>query len=165
MQKNLTVYNIIIVVLILSVSGKLSAQVSRDSDLFRKLKTQDSIFFDRAFNRCDMNYLASAIDKDLTFYHDKGGIQNRELFLANTQKNICGDTLRKPIRKVDEQSLEVFPMYNNNVLYGALQIGIHSFYRREKGKEDVFSGKAKFIHLYLLVGERWILKEVISFDN
>ena len=165
MQKNLTGYKIIIVVLILSASGKLNAQVPKDSDLFRTLKTQDSIFFDRAFNHCDINYLENAIDKDLTFYHDKSGIQNREVFLANTKKNICGDTLRKPIRKVDEQSLEVFPMYNNNILYGALQTGIHSFYRRERGKEDVFSGKAKFIHLYLLVNDKWILKEVISFDH
>lgn len=158
-------HSIIILILLLSVYNKLTGQVLKDSELFRKLKFQDSIFFEQSFNRCDINYLENAIDKELTFYHDKSGIQNRDKFLENTKKYICGDTLKKPIRKVEEQSLEVFPMYNNNVLYGAVQTGIHSFFIREKNKADVLTGRAKFIHLYLLVNEKWVLKEVISFDH
>ena len=161
----MTKNTIITLVLFVSAYTQLHAQVPKDSDLFRKLKYHDSVFFERSFNRCDINYLQNAIDKDLTFYHDKSGIQNRERFLANTKQYLCGDTLRKPIRKVEEASLEVFPMYNNDVLYGAVQTGIHRFYIREKNKADVLTGKAKFIHLYLLVNEQWILKEVISFDH
>lgn len=155
----------IIIVLILSVVSNLSAQVSKASDLFQQLKTQDSIFFERSFNQCDMNYLENAIDKNLVFYHDQTGIQDRNKFLENTRKYLCGDTLSKPIRKVDEASLEVFPLYNNNVLYGAMQTGNHLFYRREKNREDRLTGKAKFIHVYLRVNEKWILKEVISFGH
>jgi hypothetical protein len=158
-------HSIIILILLLSVHSKLTGQVPKDSELFLSLKFQDSIFFDRSFNRCEINYLENAIDKDLTFYHDKSGIQNRDKFIENTKKYICGDTVKKPIRKVEEQSLEVFPMYNNNVLYGAVQTGIHNFYIREKNKEDVLTSRAKFIHLYLLVNGKWILKEVISFDH
>ena len=158
-------HSIIILVFLLTVYNTSSGQVPKDSELFRKLKFQDSVFFERSINRCDIKYLENAIDTGLTYYHDKGGIQNRDKFLENTKKYICGDTIKKPIRKVDEQSLEVFPMYNNNVLYGAVQTGIHSFFIREKNKADLLTGRAKFIHLYLLIREKWILKEVISFDH
>jgi len=157
-------YNLTVAFLLI-VCCNLIGQVSKKSELFLQLKLQDSIFFDRSFNKCDINYLKSAIDTGLTFYHDKSGIQNRAIFLENTMKYICGDTLRKPIRKVDEQSLEVYPMYNDNVLYGAVQTGIHSFYIREKNKADVLTSKAKFIHLYLLKDGKWLLKEVLSFDH
>ena len=155
----------IFLVLLFLVFANARAQVAKDSDLFRKLKYQDSVFFERSFNLCDINYLENAIDSNLMFYHDKSGIQDRAKFLENTKKYICGDTIRKPIRKVDEESLEVFPMYQDNVLYGAVQTGTHRFYIREKMKADVQTGSARFIHLYLLKNNNWILKEVLSFDH
>jgi hypothetical protein len=112
-----------------------------------------------------MDYLKSAIHQDLTFYHDQAGIQNRESFLANIKNNICSDLNKKPIRKVIEESLEVYPMYNEGVIYGAVQTGIHDFYIRESNKADIKTSTAKFIHLYLLVNGNWLLKEVISFDH
>lgn len=151
--------------LFLFLSTALKAQVSKDSELFKTLRATDSIFFERSFNQCDFAYLESAIHDDLVFYHDKGGIQNRSQFLVLAKKSLCGDTIKKPIRKVDVSSLEVFPMYDKNVLYGVVQTGVHSFYIREKNKADVFTGKAKFIHLYLRINNKWILKEVISFDH
>lgn len=153
-------------VLILMISINLAnGQVAKNSEIFLTLKKQDSIFFERSFNLCDLEYLKSAVDKDLMFYHDQSGIQNRNIFIENTKKYICGDTIRKPIRKVEEESLEVFPMYNNGVLYGAIQSGIHDFYIREKDKVDVHTSRAKFTHLYLLENGNWLLKEVLSFDH
>ena len=142
-----------------------NGQVAKNSEIFLTLKKQDSIFFERSFNLCDLEYLKTAVDKDLMFYHDQSGIQNRNIFIENTKKYICGDTTRKPIRKVEEESLEVFPMYNNGVLYGAIQSGIHDFYIREKDKVDVHTSRAKFTHLYLLENGNWLLKEVLSFDH
>lgn len=154
-----------IVIVLAAITTPLYSQVSKDSELFKNLKIHDSLFFERSFNQCDFEYLKKAIHNDLTFYHDKGGIQNKTEFLAKTKQNICGDNPKKPIRKADLKSLEVFPMYNNEVLYGVVQTGVHSFYLREKGQADVLTGKAKFIHLYLLINGEWILKEVISFDH
>jgi hypothetical protein len=85
--------------------------------------------------------------------------------LLNTKNNICSDFNKKPIRKVIEESLEVYPMYNEGVIYGAVQTGIHDFYIRESNKADIKTSTAKFIHLYLLVNGNWLLKEVISFDH
>ncbi len=151
--------------IMISLGVSLNAQVDKNSELFLALKKQDSIFFERAFNRCDLKDLDTAVDKDLTFYHDRGGIQDRNKFLENVKNNLCSNPNQKPIRKVDAASLEVFPLYNNDVLYGVIQTGIHHFYIREPNTDDVHTGKARFTHLYLLQNNTWVLKEVLSYDH
>ena len=159
---NRTILYLIILTISISI---VQGQVSKTSELFLTLKKQDSMFFERGFNQCDLEYLDKAIHKDLIFYHDQSGIQNRNDFFENTKKYICSDPNKKPIRKVEEQSLEVFPLYNNGVLYGAIQSGVHNFYIREPNKEDVHTSRARFTHLYLLENGNWLLKEVLSFDH
>ena len=141
------------------------AQIDRNLALFIDLKKQDSIFFERSFNLCDLEYLNKAVHKDLIFFHDQGGIQNRNDFVENTKKNICSNPNQKPIRKLEENSLQVFPLYNNGKLYGAIQSGIHNFYIREPNKEDVHTSRAKFTHVWLLENGDWLLKEVLSYDH
>ncbi len=141
------------------------SQVSKDSELFKTMKIQDSIFFERSFNLCDMEYTQKVVHKDLRFYHDKGGYQERDKFFENTKNNLCSNFEKKPIRKVDAESLEVFPLYNDGVLYGVIQNGTHRFYIREKNKEDKYTGKARFTSVYILEDNIWKLKEVLSFDH
>ena len=156
----------LLTLLIIVCSASLAkGQLAKNSELFQSLKKQDSIFFERSFNLCDLEYLNKAIHKDLIFFHDQGGIQNRNDFLENTRKNICSNPNQKPIRKLEENSLQVFPLYNNGKLYGAIQSGIHNFYIREPNKEDVPTSKAKFTHVWLLENGDWLLKEVLSYDH
>ena len=112
-----------------------------------------------------MDYLNKAIHKDLLFFHDQRGIQTKAGFLDNTKNNICANPNQKPIRKVEENSLDVFPLYNDGKLYGAIQSGIHNFYIRERNKEDIHTSRAKFTHVWLLENGKWLLKEVLSFDH
>ncbi len=153
----------IIVFLLISFSAK--AQVDKDSDLFVEFKKQDSVFFERGFNLCDLVYLENHISDDLKFYHDQSGFQDRIAFFENTKKYICSNSERKPIRKVDPNSLEVFPLHNNGVLYGAIQKGIHYFYLREEGKEDLWTSTAKFTTVWVLENEIWKVSEVLSYDH
>ena len=141
------------------------AQVDKSSSLFIELKKQDSMLFERGFNNCDLVYLESRIAEDLKFYHDQSGVQDKSAFIENTQKYICSNSGKKPIRKVDANSLEVFPLYNNGELYGALQKGIHHFYLRENGEEDVWTSTAKFTHVWVLNNEVWKISEVLSYDH
>ena len=141
------------------------AQVQENSSLFQDLKAQDSVFFERGFNRCDLDYLKNQVKDDLRFYHDQGGFQDKTKFLENTANNICGPGDKKPIRKIDAESLEVFPMNSDGKLYGAIQTGIHHFYLRENGKADLWTSTAKFTHLWILEEETWKLKEVLSYDH
>ncbi len=140
-------------------------QVENTSELFRTLKVQDSIFFERTFNQCDLEYLEKHITSDLEFYHDLGGYQDRAAFLENTRKNLCSGAAKKPIRKVDENSLQVFPLYDNGRLYAAIQKGVHHFYLREDGKEDVQTGTARFTHVWRLESGTWRVAEVLSYDH
>ena len=155
----------IIALLLSAYVNNTNAQEAKTSELFLTLKKVDSIFFERSFNQCDLVFLEKAIHKDLDFYHDQGGIQNRQQFLEAIKNNICSTPDNKPIRKVDAASLEVFPMYNNGVLYGAIQTGVHHFYRRQPGKEDRHTNIARFIHLYILENGNWVLRQSLSYDH
>jgi hypothetical protein len=151
--------------LMVILSGRISAQVPMDSELYLELQKHDSIFFEKSFNKCDLEFLEKAVHEDLVFYHDKSGIQNKQIFIENIKKYICAAEPKKPIRKPKPKSLEVYPLYENEKLYGVVQNGIHEFYITESGQKDIKTGEAKFTHVYLLVNEKWILKQVLSFDH
>ena len=112
-----------------------------------------------------MAYLENHVAEDLKFYHDQSGFQDRAAFFENTRKYICSNAAQKPIRKVDANSLEVFPLYNNGIIYGAIQNGTHHFYLREDGKEDIWTSTAKFTSVWVLESEIWMLSEVLSYDH
>ena len=155
---------IIFLILFLSV-GNLNAQIDKNSPLFLELKKQDSLFFERGFNNCDLAYLEKSVDENLKFYHDNGGFQDKKLFLERTKQNICGNPDQKPIRKVIESSVEVFPLYNNGELYGAIQTGEHQFFTREKNKKDILGGEAKFTSVWTKKDGNWMISDVLSYDH
>ncbi len=148
-----------------SLISLTKAQAQEKSALFQELKVQDSIFFERGFNRCDLDYLKNQVADDLRFYHDQGGIQDKTKFLESTANNICASPAQKPIRKVAPESLEVFPLYTAGKIYGAIQTGVHHFYIREKDKKDLWTSTARFTHLWILENESWKLTEVLSYDH
>lgn len=158
-------FKIMFALLAVCVATTAQAQVSRDSELFKSLKEQDKSFFEKGFNQCDMDYLKTAISENLTFYHDQSGFQDRKKFLENVKKYIVGKDGKKPIRKLNEGSLVVFPLYNDGVLYGAIQRGIHHFYIRESGKEDVWTSTARFTTVWTLNEDEWIVSSVLSYDH
>ena len=143
----------------------VKVQAQEKNALFQELKHQDSVFFERGFNRCDLDYLRNQVAEDLRFYHDQGGFQDKTKFLENTANNICGSPAQKPIRKVAPESLEVFPLYAAGKIYGAIQTGVHHFYIREKDKKDLWTSTARFTHLWILEKENWKLTEVLSYDH
>ncbi len=155
----------LLTIIFLSIYSIATAQVGEHAELFEVLKLKDSLLFELGFNQCDLVYLESSISDELTFYHDQSGVQDKVAFLENTKKYICSDSPQKPIRQLENTSLEVFPLYDNGVIYGAIQKGIHYFYLREDGKEDVLTSVAKFTHVWTLQNENWILSEVLSYDH
>ncbi len=152
-------------IFILLFLGNLKAQIDKNSPLFLELKKQDSLFFERGFNKCDMAYLEKSVDDNLKFYHDNGGFQNKKIFLERTKQNLCSNPDKKPIRKVIESTLEVFPLYNDGKLYGAIQSGEHQFFIREKNKEDALGGQAKFTSVWIKKDGNWIMSDVLSYDH
>ncbi len=134
------------------------------SSLEKELASLDSLIFERAFNNCDTLVLPDLIPDDFEFYHDKSGLTNsREAFLSSIG-GLCKLDY-KPIRKLVEGSMHVYPLYNNGQLYGALQEGVHEFYAVEGDKPPYLTSTAKFMHLWELNGDKWMLKRVLSFDH
>ncbi len=147
------------------VVGNTYAQVDPTSGLFISLQKVDSTLFEKGFNQCDSISLEILISKELRFYHDQSGIQDRKKFFENVAKYICSNPQQKPIRKLEEGSLVVFPLYNNEILYGAIQHGVHHFYIREEGQEDRLTSTAKFTHVWILEDDSFKLREALSYDH
>ena len=62
-------------------------------------------------------------------------------------------------------SLEVYPLYNNGQLYGAIQHGVHTFeflnHQGEYQKGDI----AKFTHVWVLEDGTWKVRRELSYDH
>ncbi|MCH4823623.1 nuclear transport factor 2 family protein [Gramella lutea] len=157
---------VVLIIFTILYSGFSFSQVAKDSDLYKELKSRDSLLFDRGFNKCKISEFQDFISNDLEFYHDQAGITtNKEDFLTAVKNNICGNLDVKPIRKLREESLKVFPLYQNAELYGAIQKGIHDFFIKEPNRELYQTGTAKFTHLWIKENNEWILKRVLSYDH
>lgn len=149
---------------LLAIASIANAQVADTSTLYKNLKAMDSLLFEQGFNKCNIAVYDSIIFDDLEFYHDKGGItKGKAAFIASVKNNICGSK-NKVKRVLDKESLLVYPLHDNKILYGAIQQGIHSFYILEN--EQWRKGStAKFTHLWLFDNGNWKLKRVLSYDH
>ncbi len=150
------------------VFGIATAQVDKNSKLFKTLKAKDSILFKIGFNKCKIDQSAKLMYDDLEFYHDKGGITNSKEEFVKTMKNgICrANNPEKIYRFLVEESLEVFPMYNNGKLYGALQNGKHYFSPNESMTYKESDNYALFSHLWIVDEDgTWKIKRVISYNH
>jgi len=145
------------------------AQDYSESELFDILKAKDSLLFHAAFNSCGISTLNALFTEDFEFYHDKGGLtEGRDAFVGSIEegcKNRDGNAPQPAKRILVPNSLEVYPMFNNGVLYGAIQHGVHTFeFLNEKGeyqKGDI----AKFTHVWILDNQQWKIKRELSYDH
>lgn len=146
----------------------LLGQVSSADPLYKAIATRDSLMFDVGFNNCDMKGFEMTVSNDFEFYHDKSGvIKGKEAFIQAFRKNLCADDGKyKARRQLIEGSMEVFPLYNGGVLYGAIQNAAHRFYEKNKvSGEEVVTSEAKISHLWLLEQNEWKLARSLSYDH
>jgi len=147
------------------ISPLLIGQVRKDSSLFIALKKMDSIVFIEGFNNCNLTELEKIIPEDFEFYHDVGGKSSKNKFLADMKMNICSNPDKKLIRNLVANSIEVYPLYIDGVLYGVIQNGVHEFWLKKPNKEMYKTGIAKFSTTWLLIDGKWLMKNVLSFDH
>lgn len=141
----------------------MNAQVEKSSDLYKILAAKDSILFERTFNKCEIEKLDTLIAENFEFYHDVAGIQNKEEFKNAVKNNICKNPGNIK-RNLVSESLEVFPLKNNGVLYGAIQTGKHTFQEKQQGNFKTV-GIANFTHVWILENNQWKLKRVLSYNH
>nr|WP_321223186.1 DUF4440 domain-containing protein [uncultured Psychroserpens sp.] len=144
----------------------LNAQSESYSEVYKILKANDSLLFDRAFNKCETQYLDQFIANDFEFYHDLAGVLNsKQQFINTMREGICKpNRTTRSTRELVNESLEIFILKNNGKIYGALQNGVHKFFETTNNK-TIEGSTAKFSHLWILENNKWFLKRVISFDH
>lgn len=156
----------LIFLMLLCISSSLFGQVSKTSELYKTLKQNDSLLFEVGFNHCDLAPFERLLSVDLEFYHDQGGILNSKAEFIETLKNgICKSDDFVARRVLLENTLEVYPLYNNGVIYGAIQQGSHQFFEKPNGRPETKGSIAMFTHLWLLENEQWLLKRILSYDH
>ncbi len=154
---------ILIAIALFFYSFITSAQVDKNSEIYKTLKAKDSIIFQRTFNKCEVEKLDAIIADDIEFYHDIAGLQNREEFIKAVKNNVCSNP-GTFTRKLVKGTLEVHQLKNKGKTYGAIQRGFHDFYINENGKIRK-TGTAQFTHLWIFENNIWKLKRVLSFDH
>ncbi len=143
----------------------LYSQEITSSDLYKTLKTNDSLLFEIGFNTCDIKQFENLLAEDFEFYHDQAGITPNKLsFVDGIRNGLCKLPYR-PRRELLKGSLEVFHLYKNGVLYGAIQMGKHRFFANEKDTPEYFTSIAKFTHVWILENGEWKLLRGLSYDH
>ncbi len=140
-----------------------------DRELQLTLKNRDSLLFHAAFDTCDLNTMKSLFTEDFEFYHDKGGFtEGRDAFLNQISEGCSKRTAGDPpptLRILVDDSLEVFPLYDQGKLYGAIQTGSH-YFESLNGRGVYEKGDiAKFTHLWLLDDKVWKIRRELSYDH
>lgn len=134
--------------------------------LFDELAEKDRMLFDAVFNACDLQALGSLVTEDFEFFHDKGGLiatsgaQFVELIRSTCERQKSGEDYRAR-RELVAGSLEVYPLNN----YGAVQVGVHRFYRKMEGQPDKLTETARFTHVWKKDRDGWRIARALSYDH
>jgi hypothetical protein len=134
--------------------------------LFNLIKEKDSLLFQIGFNQVDTLQVSVMTSNDFEFYHDEHGVtETKNRFVNNI--NGIKELPFKTWRTLVEGSMEVFPLYKDNsqVLYGAIQNGVHDFYQQNEGEDALKTNTARFTHLWIIENGDWKLKRVLSYDH
>ncbi|MBB4659508.1 serine hydrolase [Parvularcula dongshanensis] len=141
-------------------------QTLSEADLRDQILTADNVLFERAFNACDLEALHDILLPDAEMIHDQSGMnRGREAFMRPVRENICNGGPKKPIRRRIYESTEIYPLYQDGQLYGAIQRGQHEFFLREEGQPLLLTNRARYSTVWLLTDNGWKLKTALSWDH
>ena len=147
---------------VLALIGNCSAQIQSNSELSKIILSKDSLLFDIGFNQCNIKKFEELLSADFKFHHDINGIADKAKFLLDIKNGLCKNPETRQVNRfLVKESTEIFPLYTNGILYGAIQNGEHTF--SEKGEKQ--SGIAKFTHFWQLENKEWKLSTSFSFDH
>lgn len=143
-------------------SIKSDAQISKLDTLYQIILNQDSLLFSVGFNHCDIQQYNESLSENLRFYNDKDGISDKKKFLIDLKNGLCKNPEKRQVNRVlVPESSQIFSLYKNNVLYGAVHNGEHKFHENSETQ----AGIAKFSNVWILENNEWKLQTSTSFDH
>jgi CubicO group peptidase (beta-lactamase class C family) len=142
------------------------SQEEKNSVLYKTIMSKDSLLFNIGFNTCDVKQFENLYTEDFEFYHDKDSISDKARFLKTFKSGICSPTRKYNYRReLIDGSTEIYPLYKNGVVYGAIQMGVHRFYESTANTAEQAGSFAKFTHLWLLKNKDWKLARSLSYNH
>jgi CubicO group peptidase (beta-lactamase class C family) len=155
--------NIQLLLFFLLLSTKVCyAQLKSSNALYRTIIEKDSLLFSLGFNNCDITQFENLMSDRLIFFHDKNGISNKQKFLSDLKNGLCKDpSVRQVKRILQKESTEIYPLYKDGIIYGAVQNGIHLFY----DNTEITPGVARFSHVWQLEDGTWKLTTSLSYHH
>ncbi len=149
----------------------LLAQSPKDSattkELFAKLVYKDSMLFNAVFSTCNMKDIEAILTEDFQFCQDNGDPspasgQKRADFIAGIQKNFCEGAAMKMRREIEQGSLRIYPLSDNQVI----QTGIQHFYLLASGQQDKLVEVSRFTRTWQKEKDDWKMsKEFDAISN
>lgn len=156
---------ILVGILLLQIQFGFS-QETENAALYKTIMSKDSLLFNIGFNTCDIKQFENLYTEDFEFYHDKDSISDKTRFLKTLKNGICSPTRKYNYRReLIDGSTEIYPLYKNGILYGAIQMGTHRFYENSAGNSEKPGSFAKFTHLWLLKNKEWKLARSLSYNH
>lgn len=144
----------------------VSAQVDKNSDLYRTIISKDSLLFDIGFNTCDVSQFEKLTSENFEFLHDKDGISDKKKFINDLKTGLCGNPVNYQARReLVKESTKIFALYKEGKIYGAMQEGVHQFFEKQTGQEERFGSSARFTHIWLIENNEWKLAKSYSYEH
>lgn len=138
------------------------AQVDENSALYKIIMSKDSLLFNVGFNTCDISKFETLLSENLKFYHDKDGISDKTKFLYDLKNGLCKNPeIRQVKRILVKEKTEIFPLYRDGILYGAIQNGEHLFFESKESQPGI----ANFTNVWTLENGDWRLTTSLSFGH
>ncbi len=143
-------------------SRQVQSYVPASRELYDTIARMDSILFG-AFNSCDIERFTRLLTDDIEFYHDQSGLMLSSKTQSEGLKMRCAEQDKNGIlrRELVTGSLEVYPIAN----YGAIEIGIHNFYRTLPGQKERLTTVGKFMNVWQKKNGLWQVSRIFSYDH
>jgi ketosteroid isomerase-like protein len=143
-----------------------TAGPAQTQQLFDEVTAADLALFSAFFDRCDTAALAKMVTDDLEMFHDKNGFMTKsgKEFLdgiaGTCARQKTGEDYRAR-REVVPGTLEVYPLNN----YGAVQVGVHRFFKLTPGKPEQLVEVSRFTHVWKKEASGWKIARILSYDH
>lgn len=142
------------------------SQLEKNDVLYKTILSKDSLLFNVGFNTCDISQFEKLVSVNFEFFHDKSGISDRKQFLSDLKNGLCkSPESYQSRRELIPEKTQVFPLYENGELYGAIQYGEHRFYEKMEGQAEQYASTARFTHVWIIEDGKWKLKSGLSYDH
>ncbi len=136
-----------------SVFSQDIKKLKEKEHLNKEILKMDSLLFNIAFNKCDLELYKKIMSPELEFYDDRSGLN------ISIEKEIASfkDRCSRPHKLTRKLVYSQASVLGD---YGAVQLGEHNFLVDGKIVE-----KAKFIHIWERTENSWVAKRVVSYDH